>query len=66
MKKQRRKLDRDRFCNNVIPQRGEHNDFIFAQHSRSHRRRVEQAEMKGKKDNSVIIYNKVYRGSIQM
>lgn len=64
MKKQRTKLDRDRFCNNVIPSKDEHNRFLYALNSRSHRRKMEQDAKKGK-TTPFIIYNKVHRNSIQ-
>ena len=63
MKKQRRKLDRDRFCNNVIPSRDEQNRFLYTPTSRSHRRKLEQDAKKGKV-TPIIIYNKVHRDSI--
>jgi hypothetical protein len=65
MKKQRRKLDRNRFCNNVVPSKEEINDFLFTSHSRSYRRRLEQDAKKGK-TTSLIIYNKVHKNSILM
>ncbi len=66
MKKQRRKLDRDRFCNNVIKSKNEINEFLFTNHSRSYRRRLEQDAKKGKNTNLMVVYNKVHRGDIQI
>ena len=57
MKKQRKKLDRDRFCNMVIPRRDECNNHLFSQNSRSFRRRLEQDRKKGR-ITELLVYRK--------
>lgn len=59
MKKQRNKLDKDRFCNNVIPIANENNIFSFVLNSRSHRRQIMQRLKKGKPLNNIVTYNRV-------